>query len=50
MRIVEIFYISLNNNNIDDLSDNLLELIPHGVCNGYLVKVAGMDYGSGQAA
>jgi len=50
MRIIEIFDISRNNNNIDNLSDNLLELIPHGVCNGYLVKMAGMDYGSGQAA
>ena len=50
MRIVEIFDIALNVNNIGNLFDNLLELIPHGVCNGYLVKMAGMEYGSGQAA
>jgi len=50
MQIVETFDIACNNNSIYELSDNLLKLIPHGVCNGYLVKMAGMDYGSGQAA
>jgi len=48
MRIVEIFDIARNNKEIKNLSDNLHELIPHGVCNGYLVNMAGMDYGSGQ--
>jgi len=50
MQIIDIFYNSLNNNNIENLSDKLLELIPHGTCNGYLVKMAGMDHGPGQAA
>jgi collagenase-like PrtC family protease len=46
LRILELFNIALNNNSIDNLSDNLLELLPHGVCNGYLTEQAGMDYGS----
>ncbi len=50
MQIIEIFDIARNNNNIQNLSDKLLEFIPHGICNGYLVKMAGMDHGSGQTA
>ena len=50
MQIIEIFDMALNNNKIDGLSDKLLELLPHGACNGYLVERAGMDYGSGQTA
>jgi collagenase-like PrtC family protease len=46
LRILELFNIALNNNRVDNLSDNLLELLPHGVCNGYLTEQAGMDYGS----
>jgi collagenase-like PrtC family protease len=45
MRIIEIFDIARNNSNIDELSNNLLELLPHGACNGYLLAQAGMDYG-----
>lgn len=50
MQIVDIFDMARNNNNIDNLSDKLLEFIPHGTCNGYLVKMAGMDHGPGQVA
>ena len=50
MQIIEIFDIARNNNEINSLSDKLLELLPHGACNGYLVERAGMDYGSGQTA
>ena len=46
MQIIDIFFNYIHNNNIESLSDKLLELIPHGVCNGYLVEKAGMDYGS----
>ncbi len=50
MQIIDIFDIARNNNEINSLSDKLLELLPHGACNGYLVERAGMDYGSGQTA
>jgi collagenase-like PrtC family protease len=50
MTIIDIFYNSLNNNKITNISNNLLELLPLGACNGYLVGKAGMDYGSGQVA
>ena len=48
MRVIDIFNIYINNNNIEDLSKNLLELLPLGACNGYAVEQAGMDYGSQQ--
>lgn len=50
MDILDIFNLAINNKKIDNLSNKLLELIPHGVCNGYLVNQAGMDHGSGQTA
>jgi len=50
MQIIDIFDIARNNNMLNGLSDKLLELLPHGACNGYLVEQAGMDYGSGQTA
>ena len=50
MRIIEIFDIALNNNGISLLSEELLELLPLGACNGYLVEQAGMDYGHQQTA
>ena len=50
MRIIEIFYTACNNNHLSSLSDVLLELLPLGACNGYLVEQAGMDYGSRQTA
>jgi collagenase-like PrtC family protease len=50
MRIIEIFDIARNNSNIDELSNNLLELLPHGACNGYLLAQAGMDYEPRQTA
>jgi collagenase-like PrtC family protease len=49
MRILDIFNKSLNNNNLKDLNNKLLKLLPHGACNGYLDEQAGMDYGSRQA-
>ena len=48
--IINIFNLALNTNILKDLNNNLLELLPAGACNGYLVEKAGMDYGSGQAA
>jgi collagenase-like PrtC family protease len=50
MEILNIFNKSINNNTIDNLGEELLEFIPHGVCNGYLVEKAGMDYGTRQTA
>jgi collagenase-like PrtC family protease len=50
MQIIDIFNMAMNNNDIDNLSEKLLELLPHGACNGYLVEKAGMDYGSRQTA
>lgn len=47
--IIDIFSLALNNNNLEDLNNKLLELIPAGACNGYLVEQAGMDYGAEQA-
>ena len=48
-KIIELFYYTINNNDIENLNDKLLKLIPVGACNGYLVDMAGMDYGSQQA-
>jgi len=50
MQILDIFYKSINNNDIEDLFEDLLLLIPHGVCNGYLIEKAGMEYGTRQTA
>jgi len=50
MQVLEIFNNALINNNINDLYDNLLEIIPLGACNGYLVEQAGMDHGPRQTA
>lgn len=50
MQVLEIFNNSLINNNLNDLYENLLEIIPLGACNGYLVEQAGMDHGPRQTA
>jgi hypothetical protein len=50
MRIIDIFDSACNNNDLAVLSKELLELLPHGACNGYLVEKAGMDYGHQQTA
>ena len=50
IQVLEIFNNSLLNNNLNDLYDNLLEIIPLGACNGYLVEQAGMDHGPRQTA
>jgi collagenase-like PrtC family protease len=50
MQIIDLFDKARNNNNVKDIINKLLEYIPHGTCNGYLVKMAGMDHGTGQAA
>jgi len=49
MRILKLFKLSLNTNDIKQLSDELIELTPDGACNGYIVEQAGMNYGSRQA-
>jgi len=50
LRIIDIFSKSLNTNDLENLSNKLrnklLELLPMGACNGYLIEQAGMDYGS----
>ena len=46
LRIIDIFRNSLNTNDLENLGDKLLELLPMGACNGYLIEQAGMDYGS----
>jgi O2-independent ubiquinone biosynthesis protein UbiV len=46
MRIIELFDMSLNNKELQSVSEELLKLLPLGACNGYLVEEAGMDYGS----
>jgi collagenase-like PrtC family protease len=48
IQIIKIFNNALITNDLTSLSNNLLELLPHGVCNGYLVGKAGMDHGSQQ--
>ncbi len=50
MRIIEIFNMAINNNVLPLLSEELLQLLPLGACNGYLVEQAGMDYGHQQTA
>lgn len=50
MRIIEIFNIASDTNDLSDLSNELLELLPQGACNGYLIEQAGMDYGSRKTA
>ena len=50
MRIIEIFDIARNNNELSVLPERLHKLLPLGACNGYLVEEAGMDYGSQQTA
>ena len=46
LRIIDIFSNAINTNNLESLSNKLLELLPMGACNGYLIEQAGMDYGS----
>ena len=46
LRIIDIFSKSLNTNDLENLGNKLLELLPMGACNGYLIEQAGMDYGS----
>jgi len=49
LRIIDIFDSARNNQDSETLYEELLELLPHGVCNGYLVEQAGMDNGVQQA-
>jgi collagenase-like PrtC family protease len=49
LRIINLFNLARNNNDLQELSNDFLELLPHGACNGYLVVQAGMDYGNQQA-
>jgi len=48
MQILEIFDRARNNTALNTLNEELLELLPLGACNGYLIEQAGMDYGSQQ--
>ena len=50
LRIIDIFSNALNTNDLNYLSNKLLELLPMGACNGYLIEQAGMDYGSQKPA
>lgn len=44
LKIIEIFDAARNGQEPAALNDELLALLPHGACNGYLVEQAGMDY------
>jgi collagenase-like PrtC family protease len=46
LRIIDIFSNALNTNDLGNLGNKLLELLPMGACNGYLIEQAGMDYGT----
>ena len=46
LRIIDIFSNALNTNDLENLGNKLLKLLPMGACNGYLIEQAGMDYGS----
>lgn len=46
-RIIEIFDVARNGADLKPLGDALLELLPLGACNGYLIEQAGMDDGAG---
>jgi collagenase-like PrtC family protease len=50
MRIIEIYDAARKGAEPAPLVSELLGLLPHGACNGYLVQQAGMDYGSSQVA
>jgi collagenase-like PrtC family protease len=50
LRIIGIFSNAINTNDIENLGNKLLELLPMGACNGYLIEQAGMDYGSQKTA
>jgi len=50
LQIIDIFDSARNSNNLSALSKELLKLLPHGACNGYLVEKAGMDYGHQQTS
>jgi collagenase-like PrtC family protease len=47
-QIIDIFDSARQNNDLKQLSTELIELLPHGTCNGYLVEQAGMDYDAQQ--
>ncbi len=50
IRIIEIFDKARNNHAINHLYDELLEMLPLGACNGYLLEQAGMSDGYQQTA
>jgi collagenase-like PrtC family protease len=50
LRIIDIFSNALNTNDLENLGNKLLKLLPMGACNGYLIEQAGMDYGSQKTA
>jgi len=50
MRIIDIFSNALNTNDLKNLGNELLKLLPMGACNGYLIEQAGMNYGSQKTA
>jgi collagenase-like PrtC family protease len=49
-RIIEIFDAARKGANLESLGEELLGLLPHGACNGYLIEKAGMDYVASQVA
>lgn len=44
-RIIEIFDAACKGNDLGPLSEELIDMLPLGACNGYLVEQAGMVYG-----
>lgn len=47
MEIIDIFDAARRGNDLEQLGNKLLGLLPLGACNGYLVEQAGMNLGSG---
>lgn len=47
MEIIDIFDAARRGNDLEQLGNKLLGLLPLGACNGYLVEQAGMNFGSG---
>ena len=50
MRIIEIFDAAIKGTDPGSLTEELINLLPLGACNGYLLKQAGMDYDDTRAA
>jgi len=48
--ILRLFDLARHGTGLESLHEKLLQLLPEGVCNGYLLNRAGMDHDNSQAA